>query len=363
MKVEIKNKAQLYWLLQLSGWFLYTMFFFLIKKRADITLSRLYLFFIFYVIGFGLTVGLRYIYRHFYKNLKNALSLPFYIILFSVLTAIVWRGLDAMFSYPFWKEEYFSAWLKDYQEFNVLLLVKKHLVSTIFIGLWSSLYFGIKFWLDWQSQKDKAEIANSLAREAKLQMLRYQLNPHFLFNSLNSIRALIDEDGKVAKSMITELSEFLRYSLINENDSFKPLKNELEAIKHYFSIEKKRFEEKLEINFEIDKEAESFQVLSFLIQPFVENAIKYGMQTSPMPLKIEIVAKVIDRKLLLKIKNSGCWVDSSTGIYTSSQWKGTGKGLENVKMRLENAYGSNYRLEFIKAEAYVMAVLEIFDNT
>ncbi len=362
MKIEIKNRNHLFWILQFAGWTVFAMFFFLVvKKKPENTFLRLYLFFITYIVGMGITLVLRYAYRRIYKNLKSVLALTFYIVFFSVIAVFLWDPIDVFLSFPFWEDGKIEDWLKNYSDLNLFFFIKKNLINVIIFFFWSSLYFAIKFWLDWQAQKDKVDKANSLAQEAQLQMLRYQLNPHFLFNSLNSIRALIDEDGKSAKSMITELSEFLRYSLINENDSYKPLKNELEAIKHYFSIEKKRFEEKLEISYDIDKEAENYRVLSFLIQPFVERAIKYGMQTSPMPFRIKIIAKVEDKKLLISIKNSGNWVDNTKGTYTAKQWEGTGKGLENVKMRLENAYPENHKLEFEKAENYVIAILEIYD--
>ncbi len=362
MKIEIKNRSHLFWVLQTLGWVIYALIFYLISKKQHSDFTSNYLFFITYVVGLGITVGLRYIYKYIYKNLKSALKLMFYILVLSLTAVIIWDPIDVFLSAPFWEDGVFSNWLTIYSDFKIFIFIKINLNHFIIFVLWSTLYFAIKFWLDWQSQKEKVEKANSLAQEAQLQMLRYQLNPHFLFNSLNSIRALVDEDGKSAKEMITELSEFLRYSLINDNNSFKPLKNELEAIKHYFSIEKKRFEEKLEITYNIDKKAENYKVLSFLIQPFVENAIKYGMQTSPMPLKINISANINVNKLIINIKNSGRWIDDQRETFASKQWKGTGKGLENVKMRLENAYPGKHKLEIEKNEEYVRVILEIIDN-
>ena len=100
-------------------------------------------------------------------------------------------------------------------------------------------------------------------------MLRYQLNPHFLFNALNSLRALVDEDEKNARQMVTELSEFLRYSLISKDLNNVPLKKEIEAIRNYLAIEKKRYEEKLEVVINIDPSTESCYLPSFLIHPVV----------------------------------------------------------------------------------------------
>jgi two-component system, LytTR family, sensor kinase len=187
-----------------------------------------------------------------------------------------------------------------------------------------------------------------------LQMLRYQLNPHFLFNALNSIRALIEEDKNKAKSMITELSEFLRYSLISKNYKNVPLREELKAIEHYFKIEKKRFEDKLQVVFNVDERAEDFPVLSFLVHPLVENAVKFGMQTSKMPLEINLYAEIENDGLVLEISNSGKWVENN-----SQDHNGTGTGLKNIQERLENAFPNKHSFEINKMENLVSIIIKI----
>jgi LytS/YehU family sensor histidine kinase len=220
---------------------------------------------------------------------------------------------------------------------------------------WSILYFGIKIWIDWDNERVSAEKTTILAQRAQLQLLRYQVNPHFLFNSLNSIRALVDEDRNNAKKMITELSEFLRYSLISRNQYEIKLKDELDAIRHYISIEKKRYEEKLDIRFEVDPNTEDLPIMGFLIHPLVENAIKYGMQTSTMPLRIIIKTSVENQRLKINVANSGSWVKESSKKYST----GTGTGLENVKARLENTFGRNYTMKIIDERDKVSVALEV----
>ena len=222
---------------------------------------------------------------------------------------------------------------------------------------WTFLYFGIKNWIEWKQQEKRMEKANSLAQDAQLQMLRYQLNPHFLFNSMNSIRALIDEDETKAREMITELSEFLRYSLDSKDYSNVPLKKEIEAIQHYFAIQKKRYEDKLEVTYDIEPQAGDYPVLSFLIHPLVENAVKYGMRTSPMPLTIHLKAKIREGVLKVEVCNTGKWVEPAQQeiqILTS-----TGTGLDNVRRRLENAFPSRHRFEAFEKEGKVHVQLEI----
>jgi two-component system LytT family sensor kinase len=293
-----------------------------------------------------LTVLLRYIYQIlFRKQYPIGITLCF-ILLFSLIVTPI-HVVSINFIY---------AVLIDprniYQFIHVIISTIWNL--PVFFG-WSILYFGIKYWYQWNFEKDRAEKANLLAQSAQLQMLRYQLNPHFLFNSLNSIRALINEDQKTSREMISELSEFLRYSLVTKNYSEVPLSHELEAMQHYFSIEKKRFEEKLEVNFDINREAEKYPVLSFILHPLVENAVKYGMMTTVMPLRIRITANVIDGSLFLKVSNTGKWISPGDGNNESS----TGTGLRNISTRLENAYPGKHKLDIGQIGDSVVATIEL----
>jgi two-component system LytT family sensor kinase len=291
-------------------------------------MEAMFLLLVTYFTGFWVSVALRYYYIKI--DFRN-LTIPWLIttlIIGSIASAFIWYWADSLLSITFRPSSYSRMQLQHYFSFAWS--------NSFVVILWSALYVSFNFWFDYREQETKLKQANELAHTAQLQMLRYQLNPHFLFNSLNSIRALVEEDKIRAKSMITELSEFLRYSLVSRNFSNVPLSNELEAMEHYFAIEKTRYEEKLQVNFNIDPAANDFPVLSFLIHPIIENAIKYGMQTSELPLTITIDAKIMNDKLRLAISNTGKWVEPET---TSS---GTGTGLDNVKQRLENAFPNKH---------------------
>jgi LytS/YehU family sensor histidine kinase len=218
---------------------------------------------------------------------------------------------------------------------------------------WSALYLGVKNWWSWQTERENALESTALADKARLEMLRYQLNPHFLFNALNSIRASIDEDSTRAKQMITQLSEFLRYSLLHESAKKIPLRDELEAVRNYLAIEKIRFEDKLAVEFEIQRAAEDFKVPCFLLNPLIENAIKHGLQTSPKPLKIKISARLeANDKLLLEISNTG-------NLQNGSNQNGSGIGLKNVRERLEKLFAENGKFELLQENGFVKARIEI----
>jgi LytS/YehU family sensor histidine kinase len=217
---------------------------------------------------------------------------------------------------------------------------------------WSGIYFGIKYWQKWQTEQENVLQANFLADKAQLEVLRYQLNPHFLFNALNSIRASVDEDQNRAKKMITQLSEFLRHSLLSAEKKEIPLQEELEAVQNYLAIEKIRFEEKLEVEYEIEESAQDFKVPCLLLNPLVENAIKHGLQTSPKPLKIRISATMENEKLVLEVANTG----KLDNLHNSN---GTKIGLKNVRERLEKLYGGKGNFEIKQDGKFVKARIEI----
>ena len=158
---------------------------------------------------------------------------------------------------------------------------------------WSALYLAFTYRARLDAETERALRADALASQARLEMLRYQVNPHFLFNALNSIRALIEEDRDKARLMVTELSEFFRYSLLHARSGEIPLEAELEAIRSYLAIQKIRFEERLEVTWEVSAGgAPPARLPGFLVHPLVENAVKHGMETSPMPLRIGIAARL-----------------------------------------------------------------------
>ena len=220
---------------------------------------------------------------------------------------------------------------------------------------WSALYFGIKYWRQWQSEHERTLQAEALANHAQLDMLRYQLNPHFLFNALNSIRASIDEDSQRAKRMVTEFSEFLRYSLLNDNSTLVDLRQEIEAIRSYLAIEKIRFEDKLEVTFEIEPAAAECQVPGFLIHPLVENAVKHGMTNNPEPLRILIAAKVRDGRLVVEVANTGR-LDTRT---PQTNGAGTRIGLRNVRERLAKLYPDQSSFTLRQDGIWIRATIEM----
>jgi signal transduction histidine kinase len=350
---EPRSRMMSFWGFHLSGWLVFaatTVIFSYTGRWTDI--GRLLPYLLPYAVGCLTCLPLRRVYKGVRLSERPWPNMLATGMLVSFAGAHVWMGVDLAISLFVHQAPYIRSGLPFARAFPSMLYRR-----AVPLLIWTILYLGIKIQRDWKEQRQKAEKAAALAQAAQLQMLRYQLNPHFLFNSMNSIRALIDEDETKARELITELSEFLRYSLESKDASDVPLRHELEAIRHYFAIQKKRYEDKLEVVYDIEPEAGDVPIPSFLVHPLVENAVKYGMRTSPLPLLVRLEAKVEAGSLRVEVSNTGRWVEPGGTGETASG--GTGTGLENVRHRLENAFPGRHRFEIIEKDGGVHIYLEI----
>jgi hypothetical protein len=224
------------------------------------------------------------------------------------------------------------------------------------LGLCSGLYFMVRYWVELQEQREQTLRATALAHQAQLQMLRYQLNPHFLFNTLNSVRAMILEDPGKSRQMVTRLADFLRYSLDGEGRE-TTVGGEIAALHSYLEIQRIRFERKLEIATEIDPRAEGVAIPSFVIHGLVENAIKYGMDTSPMPLQVLIQVSIGDGRMRIRVRNSGKLVARDAAAEGAPA--GTGTGLRNIVQRLELSFPDRYSFKIHEEDGWVSAEIDL----
>jgi hypothetical protein len=347
---KLKAPLSSFWVLQLIGWALYGVLIYITFLTVvppsgrfgllQVKVSRT-------VTGFLLTSLMRPIYKH----IGSARSVPF-IALLIVITSFVFGSL-----WPF--GEHLGLWLMNRPQYGLNINFARYPVEVLdysftLIG-WSALYFGIKYWRQWQYEHERTLQAEALANHAQLDMLRYQLNPHFLFNALNSIRASIDEDSQRAKRMVTEFSEFLRYSLLNDNSAPVELRQEIEAIKNYLAIEKIRFEDKLDVTFQLEPAAEECRLPGFLIHPLVENAVKHGMTNNSGPLKICIEARIREGRLVVEIANTGR-LDAKS---PQTNGAGTHIGLRNVRERLAKLYPDKSSFTLRQDGAWIRATIEI----
>lgn len=214
----------------------------------------------------------------------------------------------------------------------------------------------IKHFYDYQMQKRNALHATSLANLAQLQLLRYQMNPHFLFNAHNSIRSMILLDKERAWQMITELSEFFRYTLLNFNKVTASLDEEIKAVENYLHIEKIRFGDSLQVSFAIDEAARRCTVPAFLFQPLVENAIKYGMQTSSLPLQVVVAIIWQEATLSIDVSNTGNLVPRAR---TEGHEEVHGTSLENLRQRLAIMFEGGYSFQLYEENGWVHSKIRI----
>jgi signal transduction histidine kinase len=223
-------------------------------------------------------------------------------------------------------------------------------VEMTLLGAWSALYYAINYYLQVEQQADRLERLEAQATSAQLAMLRYQLNPHFLFNTLNSISTLVLlKQTEPANAMLTRLSGFLRHTLVTQPGGKVTVAQEVETLKLYLDIELMRFEERLRTVFSIDPAAADALIPSFLLQPLVENAIKYAVSPQEEGARISLTAQLVGNRLRLTVSDTGPGLRAKAARATlpaamagAGNTVSTGVGLANIRDRLAQAYGDDH---------------------
>ncbi|NVD44524.1 sensor histidine kinase [Qipengyuania atrilutea] len=238
------------------------------------------------------------------------------------------------------------------------ILIGIAFLDVMLLGAWSALYYAINFYLQIEMQADRMLRLEAQAASAQLDMLRYQLNPHFLFNTLNSISTLVLlKQTEPANAMLTRLSSFLRHTLITQPSGKVTLAQEIETLKLYLDIERMRFEERLRTSFRVQHEAAVACLPSLLLQPLVENAIKYAVSPQEEGAKISLVAQRLGSRLRISVSDTGPgmrteaeWARHERGPSGGSRPVSMGVGLANIRNRLEQAYGDDHSFEIRSPE-------------
>ena len=215
---------------------------------------------------------------------------------------------------------------------------------------WSFSYLWFKAELLVQRERIEELNAKAEVQKMELQLIRFQLDPHFLFNSLNGIAAEIPAHPRIASTMVDELATYLKYSLDHRHELITPLAVELDATASYLRIQKARFGNKLQTRITAPTATRKIFVPSFILQPIVENAFKYGTAKSSARLTLLITAQIKSDHLILQVKNSG---------KLSSSHKGSGLGLDAVRRRLAVRYPNRHRFTLTEDEGFVVATLDL----
>lgn len=221
----------------------------------------------------------------------------------------------------------------------------------------ASLFYIIYYRSVINKQEQQIAEVQALANEAQLLMLRYQINPHFLFNSLNAIQAMIEKDKSRAKEMIGDMADFFRYTLSKNNQMLVTISEEIEAVNKYLAIQKDRFGDRLETSLQIDPNVLGIRIPFFLIHPLVENALKYGLASKPEVLQLKIKIELKDEKLSILVSNSGKL--DQVEISEINEKQSTKTGIENIRKRLAIFYPSNHEFNLYEKDGFVHAQISI----
>ena len=334
-----------FWVAQVGGWGAYASSLFLTflpgmepGRRVAVLLNKE----LRAVVGIVLSLGLLRLYRRLTPEPEVSGRVAAIALVASVVTGIAGYFVHAAIMVGIGLQPSFAVFLDATAPRSILEFVFAFLV-------WSVAYFGVLVWRRSEEREREAAEARRLAQEAQLQMLAYQLNPHFLFNALTSIRAMIDEDRVRARQMVTELAAFLRHALVERALVTTTLAAELDALRGYLAIEQIRFEERLAIETHVEPAAESCAIPAFLIHPLLENAIKHGARESGGPLRVRLDARLLGDALRVEVWNTGSLVSRAR----------TGIGVRNVRERLARLFPGRHRFELTDEHGWVRALVEL----
>ena len=323
----VRDRGRLFWILNVSGWLGYALTAWLGALAHEKPESYSMVILATASLGFVATIPMRYLYHRLWT--RPVIVLGIAMIATSYVIAIPWRWISNTLYYDWVKDSWQPEHLMDY--------IGGLLGSFYILLCWSGLYFGIKYYQQLQEQTEATLKATAAAHQAQLKMLRYQLNPHFLFNTLNAISTLIlDGANTTANQAVSRLSDFLRYTLDNDPMKRVSLGSELDALDLYLEIEKVRFGERLVVEKDVDAAAMQALVPSLILQPLIENAIKYAISPSEDGGTLRISARVQRSTLVLQLSDTG------PGLGNGKQaGKSSGVGLQNTRERLQQLYGDD----------------------
>jgi sensor histidine kinase YesM len=327
---EDKNRA--FWILQSAGWAGY----FVLRTLSGIANAMEWSFAIHIALltatGYSITLLMAAIYRRLIRVRP--------IVTWLTTIAILLIASAAFSAIETWSH---ATFVKAGASPTGAMFFGAILLDFVLLTAWSALYFAINYYILLEERHDRMIQLASQANLAQLAMLRYQLNPHFLFNTLNSISTLVLlKQTERANAMLSRLSSFLRYTLVNEPTGTVTLEQEVETLKLYLEIEKMRFEDRLRPCFKIDAGASRARLPSLLLQPLVENAIKYAVTPQEDGADIIVQARRMGDRVLLSVSDTGPGADST---YVVRAEQSTGVGLANIRDRLAQAYGADHRFE------------------
>jgi two-component system, LytTR family, sensor kinase len=331
-----------FWRINLLAWFGFGLFSIVARLMVFPVLWEAVVFSLLQVpLGVGLSALMRLVYKRPGIADPFRVSTAAWVIILSLAAGLIdaWlyqTGVD------------FTGWRGRDLGRDVEFDLRIKLFWIVYMG-WSVGYFAVRAKMEAAADAKLARAAGEEARRMELQLLRAQLDPHFLFNALNSIASEIGPHPESARAMVVELAAYLRYSLDHRNQTLGSLADELDAVDAYLSIQRARFGDRFDAYINAGTRARNTTVPNFLLQPLVENAVKHGMETNRPQWELNIRAHVTGNVLTVEVRNAGCLIPPDSGR--------VGVGLETLRRRLELHYPDRHRFELVEEGGFVCARL------
>ena len=335
--MENINKNRLYWIFQGFGWGL----FFVVYSFIAVSFTEFH-WKVF--ASYGTTVIVGFVLSHFYRSFVRRkrwikyrfAPIAYRVILASMILAFVWVFLLFPINSTFFKLETHEN--EEISRFAIFLVI--WFQFTVVMTGWSLIYFVFQFLTNFRKSEVEKWKLEAAVKDAELIALKSQINPHFIFNSLNNIRSLVVENPEKAREMITHLSGLLRYSVQFSNKEKVSLEDEIEIVKNYLKLESIQYEQRLHYKLEISPETYEMQIPPMAVQLLVENAIKHGISQLPKGGELHIKSQLENNALEVEVTNTG---------QLKEEVQGTGIGLRNASDRLKLLFGklSDLRIQNI----------------
>ena len=330
-----------FWLLHASGWLAY---------GIAMTFSRIGIFPLRFMVvskgtlmvtGFTISLGLRYLYRPLIRRGTPLITLLVVAVIASYVASMIWTAADNLLAFPI--NAAFALRTPVYR--NAFQMFNGAVYNAFTMLAWSVLYIGVRYYVALQTERERSLRAEAAAHHAQLEALRYQINPHFLFNALNAVSTLVTERrNDEAARMLSRVSDFLRLTLTTPVREEVALADEIDYVRQYLDIEHVRFGDRLRTEIDVTPDAWEAAVPAFVLQPLIENAVRHAIAPRESGGAITIEAQRVGEMLRVTI------VDDGNGVRDDGRSNGTGKiGLANTRDRLRQLYGDRGRIELTSA--------------
>ena len=345
--MSLLKKISNYWLCQIVGWgsliLVYIFFYLTLRTRPQ---QYFYLnLFLLAIIGIVITDLMREVIKYFRIVTKQLNHQIYYLIGLTLIFSVLYAALASVLERVFGIEENVIKEIPLYRK-----IIRASTATFFLMAVWNVIYFSYHY----VDKARKAQIdtirLEALIKELELKTIKSHINPHFMFNALNSIRALIDENPSRARTAVTELSNILRSSMQTEKSETVPFEKELSIVKDYLALEHIRFEDRLQIEYHIDEETLDQPVPPMMLQTLVENAIKHGIGKQEKGGTVRVISDFKGNYHEMIVQNSGT---------LNGQINGDGFGLSSTKNRLYLLFGEKANFEITQSNGLVQATVLI----